>query len=170
MDIRPKAKDPGKEVEGLVQAWLEEQSKARLGFAYHRYPDARAARGALAAQPADFIVGQKTQTSVKTELADNAGQHLVLQADLCRPTHLEVKDTQQERRLPKASIGQYGKLLMFHLAGFRTLVVVRRRTLGDWVCLTGEDLFSHPECPPSFSFAALTAYPNHTSLLEEYFK
>lgn len=152
-DRRRKA-DPGKEVEKAVQDWLESRSNAVARFAYHRYPDARSARGALAPQPADFLVSQ---------MRDEPFPHGSV-------THLEAKDTQQTTRLPKSKIGQYGKLLMFWMAGIQVRVVIRRSTLGDWVCLTEAELFSHEECPASFSMKDLKSYPTHQALLEDIFK
>lgn len=143
--------DPGKEVEKLVETWLEARAAKQLGFAFHRYPDARAARGALAAQPADWIVGMRVSERARYAF------------------HLEAKDTAEVKRLPKKAIRQYGKLLMFHHAGFETLVVIRRRVVGDWVYLSGSDLFSQGECPPSFLLEDRRKFPDHIQLLEYLF-
>lgn len=142
--------DLGKWAEKQVGAWLEARSQSLSNFAYHRYPDARAARGALAAQPADFLVGCK-----------------VFRGDVA--LHLEVKETAQARRLPRSKISQYGSLLKFHWAGFRTLVVVYRSAFDDWTYFTGAELFEHDECPTSFAFIEGRSFPNHTSLLDQLF-
>jgi len=142
--------DRGKWAEAQVQKWLEKRSASELAFAYHRYPDARAARGALANQPADFLVARKTK----------------LDKVAC---HLEVKETKEVRRLPKAKIGQYGKLKLFHEAGFDTVVLVFRSELKDWVMFTPEDLFCYEELPTSFPFAGLAPYQSAASALDALF-
>jgi hypothetical protein len=75
---RLKKQNLGKVAEKAVQGWLEKTSASRRDFAFHRYPDARAARGALAAQPSDFLVAYKKLGVF----------------------HLEVKETEQQYRLP----------------------------------------------------------------------
>lgn len=102
-----------------VQAALTHRAAKDSGFAWHRYPDARSARGALAAQPADFLV-----------------------AYMGRGIHIEVKSTQQKHRLPRGEIGQWGKLRLFDLAGFKTIIMVYRAAFGDWVWLDRHDLFT----------------------------
>lgn len=147
-----KPKDPrvdlGKWAEKKVKGWLEARSSCDVGLAYHRYPDARAARGALAAQPADFLV------AYKTNLASYA-------------IHLEVKETAQTRRLPRDKISQIGKLKLFHLAGFKTLVVVYRSKLDDWTWFTPADLFGEG-CDElkSFLFVEGRSIPNVEQLLD----
>lgn len=136
--------DKGKATEKRVQVYLESRSRASTDFAWHRFPDSRAARGALAAQPSDFLVGI-------------AGAM----------TFLEVKETKEKHRLPKASVSQYGALLKWHLAGFRVLVVVYRSELQDWTYLDNDDLFGYDVCPPSFPFHVSRTYPNDLVLLEE---
>lgn len=138
--------DRGKAAEKLVQDWLEARSQAQASFAYHRYPDARAARGTLPAQPADYLVSQPG-----------------------KPVHLEVKECANALRLPKDKVSQYGKLKMFSLAGFRTFVLIYRSALSDWVFLNELDLFEHEECPASFPMSGLTSYPTHTKALERIF-
>ena len=43
--------DRGKWAEGKIMKWLEGRSTFDMYFAYHRFSDARAARGALAGPP-----------------------------------------------------------------------------------------------------------------------
>lgn len=128
-----KTLDKGKWAEKVAATWLEAQSQKEAGFAYHRYPDAKAARGALSAQPADFLVSFK-------------------RGDLREVYHLEVKETEQTIRLPKSKLSQYGKLKMFNDAGIRAVVLVHRSTVGDWLYFDERHLFQQDECPPSFPF------------------
>lgn len=162
--------DPGKEAERNVHKWLEDQSKADLHFAYHRLPDARSAQGALGKQPADFLVAQKVMTVWKPHgLGPSIFNEPPKQIEHCRPFFLEVKETKEERRLPKDKISQYGKLLMFHHAGFEVRVLVKRTSHRDWVCFTQEHLFCYETCPSSFPFAGLESFPSHKDALERIF-
>lgn len=150
-----KTKDPrgdlGKWAEKKVNAWLEARSAANAAFAFHRYPDARAARGALAAQPADFLVA--------ATLGDKKAA-----------IHLEVKETAQKNRLPRSKIGQFGKLQMFHWAGFRTLIVVYRSEYDDWTYFVADDLFIDQDEPPkSFPFADDRSFRTEVELLDRLF-
>lgn len=131
-------KDPGKWAEGEAAKWLERMSVTYTSFAYHRYPDARSARGALSAQPADFLIGWDPH--------DTNGPLTMHPVTV----HLEVKETAEANRLPKAKIGQYGKLLMFHLAGFKTIILVYRSAYGDWTYFTGDHLFEGERMGASF--------------------
>lgn len=142
--------DLGKWAEKEVGKWLDARSQAHSDFAFHRYPDARAARGALTSQPADFVIG------CRTALGSAA-------------IHLEVKETAQERRLPKSKISQYGALLKFHWAGFRTLLVVYRSKHNDWTYFTGPELFEHYEAPASFAFIEGRSFPTAAALLNHLF-
>lgn len=143
--------DKGKWAEAEVEKWLTARSNAEAGFAWHRYPDSRSARGALAAQPADYVIGH---------LPLNGNRYAM---------HLEVKETAELRRLPKAKIGQYGKLKLFTLAGFRARVLVYRSAHKDWVYFDEPALFDYPECPASFPFAGRRSFPSHTEALKEIF-
>ena len=142
--------DKGKWAEGKVQEWLDARSAAFADFAFHRFPDARAARGALAAQPADYLVSKMAAGGPKGFL-------------------LEVKECANETRLPKAKIGQYGKLKMFELAGMWIRVLVYRSAVADWVFLTEHNLFYHDECPASFQMGTLESFPTASKALEEMF-
>lgn len=137
----------GKFAEKQSQDWLDMACARNKHMAYHRYPDARSARGALAAQPADYLVALHSP-------------------DRRRATHLEVKETAQPKRLPKAKISQYGKLLMFHLAGFETYVLVFRSAQGDWTYFDRKDLFDHDETPTSFIFRTDRSFPSAAAALE----
>lgn len=130
--------------EGRVREWLEQRSQHDQRFAYHRYPDTKAARmNTLPAQPSDYIVTRKTQ--------DIKPRRII--------AHVEVKETAQKYRLPKAKIGQYGKLKMFDLAGIPPIVIVYRSEYKDWVMLFAADLcFDHDVVPASFPFGDRPSY------------
>lgn len=128
--MKSKHADLGKWAEGQVTDWLEPHSLADVNFAFHRLPDARSARSALASQPCDFMV-----------------------VDYGEPTLLEVKESANPRRLPRDKISQYGKLKKFHWAGAKTIVLVFRSHFQDWYVFTGSDIFTDvEETPASFPF------------------
>jgi len=134
--------DEGKWAEKQAQTWLENASNQAHDFAWHRYPDSRAARGALAAQPADFLVA-------------------------CgKAFHLEVKETAQIKRLPKKKIGQFGMLQKFHWAGIEPYVVIYRSEAKDWVYLGPAQLFEFEECPPSFDLSKRQTYATCGAIME----
>lgn len=137
--------DAGKWAEREAKLWLEKHSNEVLAFAYHRYPDARAARGALAAQPADFLIANGSTF------------------------HLEVKETAQINRLPKAKISQYGTLLKFHYAGVIPYVVVYRSACKDWICLGPAELFGFEECPASFDMTQRPTFATCGEILRSLF-
>lgn len=128
-----------------TEKWLKAKSDANIGFAWHRYPDSKAARGALAPQPADILVAY-------------GGKGI----------HVEVKKTDQITRLPLSKIRQYGKLKMFHEAGFRTIILIYRSVSSDWVYLVASDLFPEGDTPKSFSMKGRT-YSTAAKALEEIF-
>jgi hypothetical protein len=143
--VSTKPLDPGKWAEKQAKDWLEAESNRVLTFAWHRYPDAKAARGALAAQPADFLV------------ANNATYHL------------EVKETKEVNRLPKAKVRQYGMLLKFSLAGIKPYVVVYRSERKDWLYFSAAELFCFDACPPSFDMTHRPTFATCGDLLKEIF-
>lgn len=141
--------DRGKWAEKEVQLCLNDWSAADSRFAFHRFPDARAARGALAAQPSDYLVLMNFGTK--------------------RAVLLEVKETQERYRLPKKMISQYGKLKMFSWAGAEIYVVVYRSSLEDWTYFYEGDLFDYPDCPPSFPFIEGRSFPTVMDLFNHIF-
>lgn len=141
--------EKGKEAEKDVKTWLEARSVADAEFAWHRFPDAKAARGALAAQPSDFLVINKGV-----------------------PTFLEIKETAEERRLPKDKVSQYGALLKFHWASADVIVLVRRTNFKDWIFFLASDLFVDRD-RKSFPFESRLAtktYRSAAEALEEIFQ
>lgn len=126
--------DRGQWAEKQVEEWLKNRSKADIGFAWHRFPDAKAARGALQAQPSDYLVGYDKSTF--------KGAYF-----------LEVKETKNTTRLPRDKVGQYGKLKMFwYTQAFRIIVLVYRSEHNDWKILDEENLFGDEDVPTSFPF------------------
>lgn len=98
----------GKETEKLVEK-LFDQWNADSRFSWHRLPDAKAARGFLAAQPADYAWWR-----------------------LPHGGYLEVKATQHEYRLAKDKVKQLPLLQKHALAGARCFVLVHHYLLGKW--------------------------------------
>lgn len=113
--------------EARVKEWLEASSAALLGFAWHRYPDSKAARNYLVAQPSDFEI-----------VWDGV------------PFKLEVKESGEKHRLPRSRIGQWAVLRKFWLAKARVIVLVYRTDLNHWVYYDGSDLFNWEEAPNSY--------------------
>lgn len=141
----------GKWAEKQVALFLEQCSKECSTFAWLRFADSRAARGLIAAQPADFLVSF-------------AGKHINV------TMYLEVKECANARRLPKAKIGQYGLLYKFWLTKAYVLVLVFMSATGKWVFLKGGDLFCYDECPASFPLYDLKTYDTAAEALSDYFK
>ena len=144
--------DPGKWAEKEAADWLESRSQKDAGFAWHRFPDSKAARGLIAAQPSDFLVS------------------VAVEDGLNRTVYLEVKETSNPTRLPKAKIGQYGMLQKFYWTNAHVLVLVYMSAHQRWVGLTGDDLFCFEDCPASFLLTSLPQYDTAAEALEEYFK
>lgn len=131
--------------ENQVRNWLEARSTAEKGFAYHRYPDTKAARlMKLPPQPSDYLASRMFRVGEKS-------RRIV--------AHVEVKETAQPRRLPKDKVRQYGKLKMFWWAGIDPVVIVFRSATKDWVMLRAPDLFPVTDEPPaSFLIVDLPAF------------
>jgi len=142
----------GKRAERAVQEWLTERSARDVRFAFHRYPDSHAARGILSAQPADYLVARWATF------------------DRSEATNLEVKETSEVTRLPRAKITQYGKLKMFDMAGFRTVVIVYLSAKKMWTYFERDTLFPNTEqTPTSFPFEGRPLYPTAAEALQYIF-
>lgn len=140
-----KKHDPGKAAEKAVQSYLDTRSARTTPLGWHRFPDARSARGALAAQPSDYLVIYR-----------------------CMPIFLEVKETAQPRRLPKAKVSQWGKLHLFHLAGAEVLVVIYMSAINKWTYLNNVQLFlEHEDCPASFDLQDRPKFDTLEEMMEE---
>jgi hypothetical protein len=151
---REKNDDLGKWAEGETQKWLTKRAESELGFAWHRMPDARSARGALAAQPGDFITARKVDGREP------------------RTVWLEVKETAEERRFPRAKVAQWAKLRRFWIAGNDVIVLVYRSMFKDWTYLRARELFIYDgdEAPKSFPFEGRPTFPTHNEALDEIYK
>lgn len=137
--------DPGKWAESQARIWLEMQSRKVAEFTWHRYPDAKAAQGALAAQPADYLVSNGT---------------------VC---HLEIKETKQINRLPKSKVRQYGQLKKWWLAKIEPYVVVYRSEAHDWTFLTATDLCMDGDAPASFDMTKTPKFASCADVLNHLF-
>jgi len=139
----------GKAAEKQVQAWLEARSVRDAAFAFHRFPDARAARGAMAAQPSDLLVVHRGVV-----------------------TFLEVKECAHPVRIQRSKITQYGALKRMHWAGARVVVLVYRSLYDDWVFLDADDLFGADDAPASFKFSTdrVPSTPTAAANLERIFR
>ena len=134
----------GKWAEKQVLEWLGPRSDNDIKFAFHRLPDARSARGALASQPADYYVMHNGQF-----------------------THLEVKETEHPLRLVRGKVSQYGTLKKFWLAGGKTNLVVYRSHSDTWTFFTTEELFkANSEPPTSFVFVVGRDFPTAAATLK----
>lgn len=132
--VGQRGKKAEKVVEALLKAW-----NTREGFAFHRYPDARAARGALAAQPADFLIAVQPRGAL----------------------HLEVKETKHEFRLARDKVSQVPVLNKFALAGVPFLVLVHHTETGIWRVV--DDQLFRGTTPASWD---LRPYPTFASARE----
>lgn len=106
----------GKETEKLVQSLLTEWNK-RQDFAWHRLPDAKAARGFLAAQPSDFVLWNKGQG-----------------------VYLEAKATKHPYRLTADKVRQLPLLHKLAGAGAGAVVLVNHYIAGVWRAVKAENL------------------------------
>lgn len=123
----------GKECEKLVEALFKKWND-KAYFSWHRLPDAKAARGAIAAQPADYAWWRRPDGG-----------------------YLEVKATQHEYRLPKDKIRQLPLLQKHAMAGAQSLVLIHHYTIGKWRIVKAMDLATDV---PSWD---LRSYPTYDS-------
>lgn len=107
----------GKETEKLVEAVLKDQNE-RAAFAWHRMPDAKAARGLIGAQPADYLIASTSDAYF-----------------------LEVKALKHEYRLPRDRVSQLPTLKKFEMAGMRSFVLVHHYLTGVWRIARAIDLY-----------------------------
>jgi hypothetical protein len=126
--------DRGKWAEKQIQDLLIAFNRKWIDVTYHRLPDARAARGALAAQPADFIVA-----------AHGHGYFL------------EVKETQELHRLPRDKVKQIPDLRKFALAGMGFAVLVFHSAMEKWRCVP-QDVFMSDAFPTVYDLSHLELY------------
>lgn len=130
----------GKVAEKKVVDWLKALNERKAAFAWHRLPDARAARGYLAAQPCDFLVFSSGVATL-----------------------LEVKEIAHDYRVPHDKISQLSTLKKFQLAGCRAAILVYHTPSKVWRCMDAQDLetitkgswdlrehLTHPTCEEAF--------------------
>lgn len=122
----------GKTAEKAVKALLERLNEKHFDFAYSRLPDARAAGGRLGAVICDFLVWYR-------------GKSLLL----------EVKETQQNRRLAKDKLSQLATLQKVKAAGATPVVLVYHTELDRWR-VSGVDFFEFGR--PSWDLSDLVLY------------
>ena len=112
--LRPEV--AGKETETLVQDVLKAANNLS-NFAWHRLPDAKAARGAMAAQPADYMF----------RFGNIAG-------------FLEVKALKHDYRLPASRLTQLPVLNKWALAGNQNYVLINHYMIGQWRIINTAEL------------------------------
>ena len=98
----------GKETEKLVEDMFVKMNSSQR-FAYHRLPDAKAARGMLKAQPADFSYRN----------GNHAG-------------YIEVKALKHPYRLPFDRLSQLPILKKWSLAGSDDIILIHHYMIGLW--------------------------------------
>lgn len=134
----------GAETESLVRVILDKMN-TRQDFTYHRMPDAKAARGALPAQPGDFLYASNDST---------LGSPCV--------GFLEVKACKHPYRLAKDKISQLAKLNLFEMAGAKSYVLVNHYLQGYWRVVPTNWL---ADGVPSWDLSNCATYPTHVDAL-----
>ena len=107
----------GKETERLVEQLLDEENTRRADFAWHRFPDSRAAGRVIAAQPTDYLVANGKRTFL-----------------------LEAKALSHAYRLPKDKVRQLATMHKFDAAGTKGVIVVNHYLESVWRCFRATDL------------------------------
>lgn len=135
----------GKETERLVED-LFTRWNALQSFTFHRLPDAKSARGRVAAQPADYIYRH----------GKFAG-------------FLEVKALKHPYRLPAERVTQLPTLKKWGLAGSNDLVLVHHYMESAWRILNPRKL---DPTVPSWDLREVPTFPSAEEALlsTEYFK
>jgi hypothetical protein len=105
---KSKIGDRGKAAEKEVDKVLRILNN-RSDFAYWRLPDARAARGYLAAQPGDFAYFCKGRGGI-----------------------IEVKETEHAYRIAKDKISQLATLQKFEWAGAKSAIIIHHSVDNVW--------------------------------------
>lgn len=129
----------GKETEKMVEEVLKDLNR-KVDFAWHRLPDARSARSALAAQPADYMICVRGR--------------LIL---------LDAKALKHETRITKSGLSQLPTMHKFYMAGAVVMVLTHHYTIGKWRVVNaanltlGEPSWNIEGCPTFDShWAAIT--------------
>ena len=108
--------DVGGETEKVVEA-LFKQMNQRQSFAWHRLPDAKASRGRVNAQPADYTY--------------RSGKYAGF---------IEVKALKHLFRLPAARLTQLPTLQKWALAGSDDVILVHHYMSGQWRSMAATEL------------------------------
>lgn len=135
-----RGKSTEKAVEKVLSAWNE----AHSDFAWHRFPDARAAMGRLKAQPSDYLY-----------FAGSFGGLL------------EVKETKHDYRLPRDKISQLPVMRKFSMAGATNIVLVHHSTTNLWRIAY---LSYFEGTPPSWDMSDLPTYASAEAALNTIFR
>ena len=107
----------GKETERLIENLLNEENTRRADFAWHRFPDSKAAGRVIAAQPSDYLVANGKRTFL-----------------------LEVKALSHAYRLPKDKVSQLATMHKFDAANTKGVIVVNHYLESVWRCFRATDL------------------------------
>ena len=135
MTLANRGKASEKIVEAIFKKWNNQ-----MDFSWHRFPDSRSARGALAAQPGDFLYFCKSRAGV-----------------------VEVKHTEHAYRVAKDKISQLMVLKKFAQAGASSLILIHHGLKNVWRVL---DPLSLASDVPSWDLREFPCYPDaETALL-----
>ena len=126
----------GKETEKIVEALFNEWNTKQC-FAWHRMPDARSARGALAAQPGDYV-------------------YFASKENRFMGGFIEVKASKHPFRIAKDKVRQLPKLRVFDLAGADNIVLVHHYLEGVWRAVHTADL---EVGQPSWDLSDIAKFP-----------
>ena len=107
----------GKETERLVENLLNEENTRRADFAWHRFPDSKAAGRVIAAQPSDYLVANGKRTFL-----------------------LEVKALSHAYRLPTHKVRPPATLPQFDAPSTKDNIVVNHYLESVWRCFRATDL------------------------------
>lgn len=129
----------GKETEKLVEDVLKSMNKLQA-FAFMRFADAKAARGLIKAQPADYLFVHDGTT-----------------------VFLEVKALKHPKRLPKDRATQLPTLKKFQMAGAECVVLVHHYMEGIWRLIDVSDLETGA---PSWDLSLFQPFANPADALE----
>ena len=132
----------GKETERLVEQLLDEENTRRADFAWHRFPDSRAAGRVIEAQPSDYLVANGKRTFL-----------------------LEAKALSHAYQLPKDKVRQLATMHKFDAASAKGVIVVNHYLEGVWRCFRATDLELGR---PSWDLRPFPTFPSAALALSAY--
>jgi hypothetical protein len=138
--LRPEV--AGSETEKLVESLLDQENTRRLDFAWHRFPDSKAAGRVIAAQPSDYLVANGKRTFL-----------------------LEVKATNHAYRLAKDKVRQLAVMHKFDAASTKGVIVVNHYMDNLWRCFRATDLELGK---PSWDLRGFPTFPSAELALSAY--